>query len=175
MLPARNWDVTVETAHALAVRERDPVGASDRGAGAAGREQGGRDDDTYWVGAVRSPPGWFRRRVDEHLPALGLGDGTREALEHRRQDLQMRGLCEEGAHNAAWVEVGVDDRYRRRLSSRGQSHDERTRTVAVENALDALAALAEDGRVVLATDRQPGFRCHRTVLAEELAARRSES
>lgn len=142
--------MSVETAHAQRVRER----AVER----AATQASVTPDTPVWVGVVRSPPGWFRRRVDVALPALGLSVETHETLVRRRRDLRMQGLCVEGAHNAAWEELDVDERYRAHLSS--------------EDAREALASLAvrtERERIVLATDRQPGFRCHRTVLASVLA------
>jgi hypothetical protein len=152
--------MSVETAHAVAVRERDPV-SEERGSGASTGE-GDPRAEPLWVGVVRSPPGWFRRRVDVSLEGLGLSAETREALDRRTRDLRMQGLCEEGAHNAAWAELGVDDRYRDRLVNASDSR---------LNEFDALAS--RDRPVVLATDRRPGFRCHRTVLADLLAERRA--
>jgi hypothetical protein len=143
----------VETAHAQRVRERPVVRAEE--ADPAG-------GDPVWVGVVRSPPGWFERRVDGFHPTLGLPLETRETLERRRRDLRMQGLCAEGAHNAAWAELDVDGRYRDHLSN--ATDDE------VRGALDSLAASVAAGHVVLATDRRPGFRCHRSVLASVLDA-----
>ncbi len=138
--------MSIETAHAQRVRERSlPDGAEPTG------------DGPVWVGIVRSPPGWFDRRVDVDYPALGLLPETRESLDRRRRELRMQGLCAEGAHNAAWEELSVDERYRRRLSN-GVSDE-------VREALDSL--VRREG-VVLATDRRPGFRCHRSVLASVL-------
>ncbi len=71
----------------------------------------------------------------------------------------MQGLCEAGAHNAAWAELAVDDRYRARL-----------RSGSTKEQVPALASRV--GPVVLATDRRPGLRCHREVLAATLDARR---
>jgi hypothetical protein len=143
--------MSVETAHARRVRERPlPDGAEHAG------------DDAVWVGVAHSPPGWFDRRVDASYPALGLSPETRASLERRRRDLRMQGLCAEGAHNAAWEELSVDERYRNRLS--GEASDE------VREALESLEPLVERTSVVLATDRRPGFRCHRTVLASTLSS-----
>jgi hypothetical protein len=164
--------MSVETAHAMAVRERDP-GGDERGSGRDERRSGrdergsgaggdGSQTGPEWIGVVRSPPGWFRRRVDALCPELGLSAETRAALDERRRDLRMQGLCEAGAHNAAWAELAVDDRYRARLRS-----DPATEQVA------ALASRAEP--LVLATARQPGLRCHREVLATALDARRGQS
>jgi hypothetical protein len=150
--------MAVETAHAMAVRERDP-GSDERRSGAVGD---GSRNTPEWIGVVRSPPGWFRRRVDACYPELGLSAETRAALDERRRDLRIQGLCEAGAHNAAWAELGIDDRYRARLRR--------------DPAGEQVAALASrEGPLVLATDRRPGFRCHREVLADALDARREES
>ena len=147
--------MAVETAHAMAVRERDP--GSDERRSATGGD--GSRNPPEWIGVVRSPPGWFRRRVDACDTELGLSAETRAALDDRRRDLRLQGLCEVGAHNAAWAELAVDDRYRARLRS--------------DPARGQVAALASrEGPVVLATDRRPGFRCHREVLADALDARR---
>jgi hypothetical protein len=143
----------VQTAHAQRVRERPVVRAENAD------PVGG---DPVWVGVVRSPPGWFERHVDGSHPALGLPSETRETLERRRRDLRMQGLCAEGAHNAAWEELDVDGRYRDHLSNAANGE--------VRDALDSLAAFVEAGRVVVATDRRPGFRCHRTVLSSVLEA-----
>ena len=167
--------MSVETAHAVAVRERDPnaVHESDpnavdeRGSGRDERrsDAGARDssrEEPLWVGVARSPPGWFRRRVDVSMAELGLSIETREELDRRTRDLRMQGLCEEGAHNAAWAELGIDDRYRDRLATASDD---------LSDEFDAL--VARERPIVLATDRRPGFRCHRTVLADLLAERRA--
>lgn len=141
----------IETAHGRDVRER----AADR----SDRAADGRDD--VWVGVVVDPPGWFSRRVDLVRPALGLPPETAQRLERRCRDFRMQGLCAEGAHNAAWDELGVDDSYRDQLS-----------TDAARAALTSLEARVRAGeQVVLATTRRPGFRCHRTVLARVLRSR----
>jgi hypothetical protein len=167
--------MSVETAHAVAVRERDPEAVhepdpnEDREHGSDRDERrsdaGARDDpraEPLWVGVVRSPPGWFRRRVDVSIEELGLSIETREELDRRTRDLRMQGLCEEGAHNAAWAELGVDDRYWDRLATASDD---------LSDEFDAL--VARERPIVLATDRRPGFRCHRTVLADLLAERRA--
>jgi hypothetical protein len=139
----------VETAHAVAVRSRvDGVGNEPA-------------EEPVWLGVVRSPPAWFRRRVDEQRPELGVPAATQEALDRRRRDLRMQGLCAVGAHNAAWAELNVDARYRSEVAG---------------DAADVISSLASRGRpVVLATDRQPGARCHREVLAALLRERVDES
>lgn len=140
----------VETAHGQETRER--TGGTDGRDAASSTCHG-----AVWVGVVRSPPSWFRRRVDYVYSALDIPTAASEALERRRRDLQMRGLCAEGAHNAAWEELKVDERYRAYLSS-----------AEARKALQNVRTLTARERVVLATDRRPGFRCHRSVLASVL-------
>jgi hypothetical protein len=133
----------VETADAAAIRGRDDTADATA------------EDTAVWVGVTRSPPGWFRRRVDRTEPAAGLTGELTAALDRRRRELRMRGLCAEGAHNAAWEELGVDSRYRETLSRE-----------AARTALRSVASVEQP--VVLATTRRPGFRCHRGVLADVL-------
>nr|WP_264475316.1 DUF488 domain-containing protein [Halorubellus salinus] len=75
----------------------------------------------------------------------------------------MRGVCEEEAHNEAWLEVDFAERYRAHLASDADA--------AV--ALDALAERVRDGEDVALvcfenTDKK---RCHRTILRDVLEAR----
>jgi uncharacterized protein YeaO (DUF488 family) len=122
------------------------------------RELADVSEDATLVGLVRTPSPDFRATVDENRPALAPPPTLREAFERRREDLRMRGLCAEGAHNAAWEEVGVDERYAARLDG---------------PAADALADLADrlrDGEdLVLVCDATTGRRSHRTVVRERLS------
>lgn len=146
----------VTTADALAVRER-PVGstACHEPTDGVNDTSVSASDGTVWVGVERSPPGWFRRRVTVLEPSLDLPRELVETLRTRREDLQRRGLCKSGAHNAAWQELSVDERYRDRLG-----------TEATSGALERIESFERP--VVVATTRQPGVRCHRAVLADWL-------
>ncbi|WP_246391915.1 hypothetical protein [Halosimplex pelagicum] len=65
------------------------------------------------VGVVRRPTGWFRSTIDENypVPVLGSPADLFDEFKQRQEDFTIRGMCDEGAHNAAWDEVGFEDRY----------------------------------------------------------------
>lgn len=96
--------------------------------------------------------------VDEARPELAVPADLRERLEERRSSLRRRGMCEEGAHNAAWKELSVAERYHEHLSS--------------ETASEALAELRDrlEGGENLVFVGRPGenSRCHRRLLVERL-------
>lgn len=99
------------------------------------------------VGVVRRPTGWFRTTVDENYPALGPPEALLDEFKRRHEDFKMRGMCDEGAHNAAWDEVGFDDRYRTHLAE-------------TTDAREAVAELTDRLRV-RGTPRSGLFREHR--------------
>ncbi len=114
------------------------------------------------VGVARAPTGWFRAAVDENVPELGPPEDLLRETKQRAEDLQMQGLCEEGAHNAAWDERNFEDRYLSYLDG-----DE-----GAQRALEALAARVADGEhVVLVCFEGERKRCHRTLLQDRLRAR----
>jgi uncharacterized protein YeaO (DUF488 family) len=118
-------------------------------------------DDTRRVGVVRSPTPWFHGVVDENQPALGPPSELLEEFQAREESFKLDGMCEEGAHNAAWEELDFERRYRAHLA-----------TEEAQAAMDDLCDLLEDVDVALVcfenTDQK---RCHRTVLREELERR----
>jgi hypothetical protein len=115
--------------------------------------------DETLVGVVRRPTRWFHAAVDENVPALSPPAELLDEFRARREDLAMRGLCEEGAHNAAWDEVGCADRYREHLRS-----DDAREAVA-----DLAARLRAGDRLALVCyENTAKKRCHRTVLADQL-------
>jgi uncharacterized protein YeaO (DUF488 family) len=120
------------------------------------------DGDETRVGVVREPTGWFHAAVDENVPELGPPKALLEETKQRAEDLQMQGLCEEGAHNAAWDETDFESRY---LAHLEESDD-------AQRALAALAERVLDGETVALVcfegDRK---RCHRTLLQERLRER----
>ncbi|MFB6084669.1 MAG: DUF488 family protein [Halorientalis sp.] len=123
------------------------------------------EGDERLVGVVRRPTGWFHGAVEENRPELGPPADLLEEVERRREDLKMQGLCEEGAHNAAWDEVGFEERYR----------DHVRESDAAQAALDDLAARVRDGEtVVLVCFEGEDKRCHRHVLVELLERRIGE-
>ena len=119
-------------------------------------------DDAALVGVARQPTGWFHGAVDENRPALGPPQDLLAETKQRHEDLKMQGLCDEGAHNAAWDEVGFEERYR----------DHVRESADAQAALDGLAAHVRDGEtVVLVCFEGEDKRCHRHVLVELLDER----
>jgi len=120
------------------------------------------DGDETLVGVVRAPTGWFHAAVDENRPELGPPAALLEATKQRAEELQLQGLCEEGAHNAAWDETNVESRYLAHLDA-----DD-----AAQRALDGLARRVADGEdIVLVCFEGDRKRCHRTLLQERLRER----
>lgn len=113
------------------------------------------------VGVVRRPTGWFRGAVDENRPELGPPDALIDDVKERTEELSMRGMCDEGAHNAAWEETDFAERYRDYLED---SED-------AQAAVDDLVAMAQKGEdVVLVCYEGEDKRCHRHILVDRIAA-----
>jgi uncharacterized protein YeaO (DUF488 family) len=114
------------------------------------------------VGVVRRPPRWFHSVVDENHRELGPPAALLDAVQERRQTLKAGGMCDEGAHNAAWEEVEFERRYREYLEGDG----------GAEAALAALAnRVRGGGSVALVCFEGPNKACHRRLLAERLRER----
>lgn len=119
-------------------------------------------EEATLVGVVRRPTGWFRTTVDENYPALGPPSDLLDEFKQRHEDFKMQGMCDEGAHNAAWDEVGFADRYRSHLTD-------------AEEAQEAVGELTDRLRegeqlVFVCFENTEQKRCHRTLLKEHLAA-----
>jgi uncharacterized protein YeaO (DUF488 family) len=112
------------------------------------------------VGVVRRPTPWFHAAVDENVDALAPPEALLEAFQERREDLEMQGLCTEGAHNAAWDELDFAARYRDHLND----------APAAREALDALEQRLAAGEdlVLVCYENTEQKRCHRTLLMDEL-------
>lgn len=124
------------------------------------------DGDETLVGVVREPTGWFHAAVDENCPELGPPAELLTETKRRAEDLKMQGLCEEGAHNAAWDETDFADRYRAYLDD----------SDAAEQALSDLCDRVRDGEtVVLVCFEGNSKRCHRTLLRERVRSRLERS
>lgn len=115
------------------------------------------------VGVVRSPTPWFHAAVDENLRELGPPSDLLSATDRAAEDLKMRGVCDEEAHNAAWDEVGFVDRYRRHLATDPDA----------EAALSALDERLRSGESIalVCYENTTKKRCHRTILREVLEER----
>ncbi len=118
--------------------------------------------EEFLVGVVRRPTGWFRSTVDENYPELGPPEELLSETKDRQEDLEMQGMCSEGAHNAAWEETDFEQRYQEYV----------TESSEVQDRLDALADRVDAGEtVVFVCFEGESKRCHRHVLVDELRER----
>ena len=116
--------------------------------------------DVTRLGVVRHPTGWFHAAVDENQPDLGPPTDVLEDVRTAAENMKRQGLCEDGAHNAAWKQVGFESAYREYL----------------ETAADAQAALSEladrlaagESIALVCYENTETKRCHRTVLKSML-------
>jgi len=116
--------------------------------------------DATRVGVVRRPTSWFHAAVDENRPALGPPDELLESMRDAAEEMKMQGLCEEGAHNAAWDQVGFGEAYRDHLET---DDDAQAAVTALEDRLAAGESLA-----LVCYENTEKKRCHRTILREAL-------
>ena len=112
------------------------------------------------VGVVRRPTGWFRTTINENYPALGPPPDLLDEFKQRHEDFKMQGMCDEGAHNAAWDEAGFEDRYRTHL----------TEAADAQEAVAELTNRLRDGEnlVFVCFENTDQKRCHRTLLKEHI-------
>lgn len=115
------------------------------------------------VGVARQPTGWFRSAVDENYPSLGPPPELLDEFTQRHEDFKLQGMCDEGAHNAAWDELGFDDQY--------LTHIEETTTA--QETISALVHRLEAGEelVLVCFENTNQKRCHRTLLRNHIADR----
>ncbi|ELZ18633.1 DUF488 domain-containing protein [Natrinema limicola] len=116
--------------------------------------------DVTRVGVVRQPTGWFYAAVDENQPELGPPTDLLEAFRDAEADMKLQGFCEEGAHNAAWEQVGFDAAYRAYLE---ESAEAQAVLSELEDRLSAGESLA-----LVCYENTDKKRCHRTILREQL-------
>lgn len=123
------------------------------------------DEDARLVGVVRRPTGWFRGTVDENRPELGPPEELLDEVKQRHEDLKMQGMCDEGAHNAAWEDCSFDERYREHLAD----------SSTAQETVDELTQAVENGTtIVLVCFEGENKRCHRHTLVEEIESRLAE-
>ena len=120
--------------------------------------------DASLVGVVRKPTQWFYAAVDENHPELGPPESLLAATKDAAEDLQLRGICEEEAHNAAWDEVGFEGRYRTYLAESAEA------SVAMDSLCDRLQE--GESLALVCYENTAKKRCHRTILSEVLGTRR---
>jgi hypothetical protein len=121
--------------------------------------------ETALVGVVRRPTPWFYAAVDQNVPELGPPAALLDAVRDAEEELKIRGLCAEGAHNAAWDRVGFSERYREYLAA----------STTARTALDNLESRLADGEslALVCYENTEKKRCHRTILRARLEDRRS--
>ncbi|MFC6786181.1 DUF488 family protein [Halobaculum halobium] len=118
---------------------------------------------TRLIGVAASPSRRLRALVDEVRPGLAPPEPLRADHAEAAASFRIDGLCESGAHNAAWDRVDFADRYRAHLASDSDAR------AAVESLCETLAAGTD---LTLVGDERSGeVRSHRTVLREVLADR----
>jgi len=118
--------------------------------------------DEHLAGVVRRPTGWFRSTVDANYPELGPPESLLDETKAIQDRFAAQGMCDEGAHNAAWEETDFADRYREYVAG----------SADVDDTLDSLADRVRHGEtVVLVCFEGEDKRCHRHTLVEELRAR----
>jgi uncharacterized protein YeaO (DUF488 family) len=126
---------------------------------AAAVQHGLYEGDATLVGVVRRPTGGFHALVDENVPALGPPADLLEETKQRHEALKLAGMCDEGAHNAAWEETDFAARYREYLDT----------DAAARAAVDALVDRIRDGEdVALVCFEGESKRCHRRLLETHL-------
>lgn len=116
--------------------------------------------ETTLVGVVRRPTGWFRTTVNENYPVLGPPPDLLDEFKQLHEDFKMQGMCDEGAHNAAWDEVGFERRYQSYLTGDADA----------QNAVTELTDRLRGGEplVLICFENTNQKRCHRTLLKEHL-------
>lgn len=119
--------------------------------------------ETTLVGVVRRPTGWFHAAVDENRPALGPPPALLTEVQRRREDLKLQGVCDEGAHNAAWEDVRFEERYRDHLTTDPDAR------AAVDELVDRLRA--GEPLLLVCFENTETKRCHRTLLRAHVTAR----
>jgi hypothetical protein len=111
------------------------------------------------VGVVRRPPGWFHALVAENHRELGPPDPLLDEAKEKQDALQIAGMCDTGAHNAAFEETDFAVRYRRYLEDESDARA----------AIASLGARVRDGEdVSLVCFEADDKACHRHTLLEVL-------
>lgn len=120
-------------------------------------------EEATLVGVARRPTGLFSSAVDENYPSLGPPRSLLDEFEHRYEDFKLQGMCDEGAHNAAWEDRNFEERYRSHLM---ESADARRAISALTDRIRAGERL-----VLVCHENTDQKRCHRTLLREHITAR----
>lgn len=116
--------------------------------------------DATKVGVVRRPTSLFYHVVDENIPPLAPPNDLLDKFNDRCEDLEMQGLCSEGAHNVAWDELSFEQRFREYL----------TASRKVDETLQELQNRIEGGEdlVLVCFENTDKKRCHREIIVDKL-------
>lgn len=118
--------------------------------------------DEHLAGVVRRPTGWFRSTVDANYPELGPPDALLDETKEIQERFATQGMCDEGAHNAAWEETDFAARYQAYVDDSPDATE----------TLESLADRVRDGEtVVLVCFEGDDKRCHRHSIVDALRAR----
>ncbi|WP_330633150.1 DUF488 family protein, N3 subclade [Halocatena halophila] len=119
------------------------------------------------VGVVRRPTGWFNAAVDENIRALGPPAALLDAVKQQNKDFKMQGLCDEGAHNAAWEATDFYDQYYSHLRS----------DTAANTAVRRLRDRLSDGEhlILVCFENTKKKRCHRTLIREYITEQQEDA
>lgn len=120
-------------------------------------------DGARRLGVVRRPTSWFNAAVDDNEPALAPPQALLDRVKEAQEDLKLQGMCDEGAHNAAWENLKFAEQYRDHLAD----------DAAAQRAMDEVANAVESGESIALvcyenTDKK---RCHRAILREKIEQR----
>jgi uncharacterized protein YeaO (DUF488 family) len=117
-------------------------------------------EEATLVGVVRRPPRWFNSVVDENHSSLGPPPELLDEFKQRHEEFKMQGMCDEGAHNAAWEALSFADRYREYLETDNRA--QRDASSLVERLQ------SEEQLVLVCFENTNQKRCHRTILRDYL-------
>ena len=118
-------------------------------------------EEATLVGVARQPTGWFRSAVDENHPSLGPPPELLDEFKQRHEDFKLQGMCDVGAHNAAWAELSFDNRY--------LTHIEETK--GTQETISDLVNRLEAGEelVLVCFENTNQKRCHRILFRNHIA------
>lgn len=112
------------------------------------------------MGVVRWLTGSFRTTIDTTYPALDPPPDLLEGFKQCHEDFKMRGMYDDGAHNATWDKIGFEDRYLTHL----------TEAADAQEAVAELTNRLRHGEllVFVCFENTDQKRCHRTLLKEHI-------
>lgn len=120
-------------------------------------------DGARLLGVVRRPTSWFNATVDDNEPALAPPQPLLDRVKEAQEDLKLQGMCDEGAHNAAWENLKFAEQYRDHVA------DDAAAQQAMDEVADAVAS--GESTALVCYENTDKKRCHRTILREKIEQR----